>query len=174
MTSLARFAGFKRWGSQVEILDCPSLWRFLHCAPDHVKLSAFQDLAPEFHSSHRAPPSQGSLPCICNFIDTRWEPPADSIFLLEPRVPHSICLTVSVGVLAKFADLQGREEQEDAVRRGREKVKHWLMCVARHPGRASSPRRAGLATCLLPNPYTPPTPLPPHCSHHIVSPIPND
>ena len=174
MTSLARFAGFKRWDSQVEILDCPSLWRFLHCAPNHVKLSAFQDLAPEFHSSHRAPPSQGSLPCICNFIDTRWEPPADSIFLLEPRVPHSICLTVSVGVLAKFADLQGREEQEDAVRRGREKVKHWLMCVARHPGRASSPRRAGLATCLLPNPYTPPTPLPPHCSHHIVSPIHND
>ena len=24
----------------------------------------FQELAPEFHTSHRAPPSQGSLPCL--------------------------------------------------------------------------------------------------------------
>ena len=51
-----------------------------------------------------------------------------------------------VGVLAKFADLQGREEQEDAVRRGRKKVN---IGLCGWPGILEGPSAPGELVLLL-------------------------
>lgn len=61
-----------------------------------------------------------------------------------------------MGILAKLADLQEREKQEDAVRTGREKVKAPAPEGGQGIGKGlpTAPARAGLATCpACPRPF---------------------